>query len=453
MKIIIVGAGEVGYHTAQKLSQENQDVFLIDKDPEKTKRITDTLDVQAILGSGTSPEMLKASGIREADMLVAATDSDEVNLFACLLAKILNPVILKVARVRSQEYLREKELFGRDILAIDHIINPESVMVETIRNLMMVPGASDVIDFVGGRVKLIGMTVKPDSPEAGRQLSSFKGLEGKLLIGAIVRGDHVFIPHGEDTIQANDLVYLVVRAEDLPHELRRFNLMNDKEIRSVIIVGAGESGTALAQALDQTKFHVKIIDKDAHKCAALAENLERVIVINGDGTDKDLLQEENVNDVDFIVAATGDEESNVLISLLAKGLGAKKTITRINKLSYIPLVSAIGIDTVVSSRLSAIRAILQHIRQGKIISVAPLKGEQAEAIEAEALETSDIVGRPLSRVKFPKGALVGAVVRGEDIVIARGDTVIEPKDRLIIFAVQEVIPKLQKLLTVKLDYF
>jgi trk system potassium uptake protein TrkA len=268
-----------------------------------------------------------------------------------------------------------------------------------------------------------------------------------------VRGDHVFIPHGEDTIQANDLVYLVVRAEDLPHELRRFNLTNDKEIRSVIIVGAGESGTALAQALDQTKFHVKIIDKDAHKCAALAENLERVIVINGDGTDKDLLQEENVNDVDFIVAATGDEESNVLISLLAKGLGAKKTITRINKLSYIPLVSAIGIDTVVSSRLSAIRAILQHIRQGKIISVAPLKGEQAEAIEAEALETSDIVGRPLSRVKFPKGALVGAVVRGEDIVIARGDTVIEPKDRLIIFAVQEVIPKLQKLLTVKLDYF
>ena len=452
MKIIIVGAGEVGYHIAQKLSEENQDVFLIDKDPEKIKRITENLDVQAILGSGTSPEMLKTSGVSDADMLVAATDSDEVNLFACLLAKILNPVILKVARVRSQEYIKEQGLFSRELLAIDQIINPESVMVETIRNLMMVPGASDVIDFVGGRVKLIGITVKPDSPYAGRQLLSFKGMEGKVLVGAIVRGDHVFIPHGADTIEANDLVYLVVRSDEMPHELRFFHL-DDREIRSVIIIGAGETGSALARALDQTKLHVKIIDKDTQKCTALAEKLERVIVINGDGTDKDLLQEENAHDADFMVAVTGDEESNVLISLLAKGLGAKKNITRINKLSYIPLVSAIGIDTVVSSRLSAIRAILQHIRQGKIISVAPLKGEQAEAIEAEALETSDIVGRPLSRVKFPKGALVGAVVRGEDIVIARGDTVIEPKDRLIIFAVQEVIPKLQKLLTVKLDYF
>jgi trk system potassium uptake protein TrkA len=181
--------------------------------------------------------------------------------------------------------------------------------------------------------------------------------------------------------------------------------------------------------------------------------LERVIVINGDGTDKDLLQEENVNEVDFMVAVTGDEESNVLISLLAKGLGAKKNITRINKLTYIPLVSAIGIDTVVSSRLSAVRAILQYIRRGKIISVAPLKGEHAEAIEAEALDTSDIVNRPLSEVGFPKGALVGAVVRGEDIIIARGDTVIKPKDRLIIFALQKVVPKLEKLLTVRLDYF
>ena len=452
MKIIIVGAGEVGYHIAQKLSEENQDVFLIDKDPEKIKRITDNLDVQAILGSGTSPEMLKTSGISKADMLVAATDSDEVNLFACLLAKILNPVILKVARVRSQEYLKERGLFERDLLAIDQIINPESVMVETIRNLMMVPGASDVIDFAEGRIKLIGITVKPDSPYAGRQLLSIRGMEGKVLVGAIVRGDHVFIPHGNDTIQANDLVYLVVRADELPHELSFFHL-NDREIRSVIIIGAGETGSALAHALDQTKLHVKIIDKDTQKCATLAEKLERVIVINGDGTDKDLLQEENVNEVDFMVAVTGDEESNVLISLLAKGLGAKKNITRINKLTYIPLVSAIGIDTVVSSRLSAVRAILQYIRRGKIISVAPLKGEHAEAIEAEALDTSDIVNRPLSEVGFPKGALVGAVVRGEDIIIARGDTVIKPKDRLIIFALQKVVPKLEKLLTVRLDYF
>lgn len=452
MKIIIVGAGEVGFHIAQKLSEENQDVVLIDKDPEKVKRITENLDIQVLLGSGTSPAMLKNSGIQDAGMLVAATDSDEVNLIACMLARNLNRYILKVARVRNPEYLEEKELFSQGPLGIDQIINPESVMVETIRNLMMVPGASDVIDFEGGRVKLIGFTVKPDSPLVDRQLLSFKGMEGKVLLGAIVRGEQVIIPHGGDIIRANDLVYVVVRSDELPTIFKFFDVKSE-ELRRVIIVGAGQTGTALATALDQTKINVKIIDKDNQRCAALAEKLERVIVINGDGTDRDLLQEENISHVDFLVAVTGDEESNILISLQAKGLGAKKTITRISKLSYIPLVSAIGIDTVVSPRLSAISAILQYIRRGKIISVAPLKGEHAEAIEAEALETSDIVDKPLASVKFPKGALVGAIIRGDEIIIPRGDSLIKVKDRLIIFALQEVIPKLQKLLTVKLEYF
>ncbi len=451
MKIIIVGAGEVGSHIAQKLSEENQDVVLIEKDPEKIKRITENLDIQALLGSGTSPEMLKNSGIKDADMLVAATDSDEVNLIACWLARKLNQYILKVARVRNPEFM-EEDLFSQDLLGIDHIINPESEMVETIRNLMSVPGASDVIDFEGGRVKLIGFTIKADSPFVGRQLLSFRGMEGKLLVGAIVRGEQVLIPHGGDTIQAEDLVYVVTRSDELPNLLKFFNIKN-KELRRVIIVGAGQTGTALATVLDHTKINVKIIDKDSQRCASLAEKLEKVIVINGDGTDRNLLQEENISDVDFMVAITGDEENNVLISLQAKGLGAKKTITRISKLSYIPLVSAIGIDTVVSPRLSAIRAILQYIRSGQIISVAPLIGEHAEAIEAEALETSDIVNIPLAKVKFPKGALVGAIVRGDKIIIPRGDTVIRVRDRLIIFALQEVIPKLQNLLTVKLEYF
>jgi len=452
VKIIIVGAGEVGFHIAQKLSEENQDVFLIDKDPEKVRRITENLDVQAILGSGTSPDTLRDSGIQDAEMLVAATDSDEVNLIACLLGRHLNPYIVKVARVRNPEYLKEKDLFGRDLLSIDQIINPESVMVETIRNLMMVPGASDVIDFVDGRVKLIGVTIKPDSPFVGRQLLSFKGMEGKLLVGAIVRGEQVIIPHGEDTLKANDLAYVVVRTDELP---AIFSLLNikDEGLRRVIIVGAGEMGTALATSLDQTKINVKLIERDSQRCTNLAQKLESVIVINGDGSDRNLLQEENISDCDFMVAITGDEESNVLISLLAKGLGARKTITRISKLSYIPLVSAIGIDTVVSPRLSAIRAILQYIRRGKIISVAPLKGEHAEAIEAEALETSDMVNLPLYKVKFPKGALVGAIVRDGEIIIPLGDSVIKPKDRLIIFTLQKVVPKLEKLLTVKLEYF
>jgi trk system potassium uptake protein TrkA len=452
LRIIIVGAGEVGFHIAQKLSEENQDVFLIDKDPEKVRRLTENLDVQAILGSGTSPDTLRDSGIEAAEMLVAATDSDEVNLIACLLARHLNPYIVKLARVRNPEYLKEKDLFGRDLLSVDQIINPESVMVETIRNLMMVPGASDVIDFEEGRVKLIGITVKPDSPFVDRQLLSFKGMEGRILVGAIVRGEQVIIPHGEDTLEANDMAYVVVRAEELPDVFRRLDI-KDEGLRRVIIVGAGETGTALATFFDKTKINVKIIEKDNQRCTSLAQTLERVIVINGDGSDKTLLQEENIGDCDFMVAVTGDEDSNVLMSILAKGLGARKTITRVSKLSYIPLVSALGIDTVVSPRLSAIRAILQHIRKGKIISVAPLKGEHAEAIEAEALESSDLVNLPLSKVKFPKGSLVGAIVRNDEIIIPLGDSVIKPKDRLIIFTLRREVPKLEKLLTVKLEYF
>ena len=452
MKIIIIGAGEVGFHIAQRLSEEGHDVVLIDKAPEMIKRINENIDVQALLGSGTSPQLLKASGLKEADMMVAATDSDEVNLISCLLAKNINPYILKVARIKNEEYIEEKELLGGDLLGIDHIINPQSAMVETIRRLMAIPGAVDVIDFVDGRVKLIGFTIAEDSPFVGRQLLSFEGLKGKLLLGAIVRGDRVVIPRGRDIIQPNDLVYVVVRNNELNYVLELFNI-NEESLRKVIIVGAGQTGTALATALDESKINAKIIDKDSTRCARLAEKLKRVIVINGDGTDRDLLQEENIKDADFMVAITGDEESNVLISLLAKGLGAKRTITRISKLSYIPLVSAIGIATVVSPRLSAIRAILQYIRKGKIISVAPLKGEHAEAIEAEALETSDIVNVPLADVKFPQGAIIGAIVRGENIIIPRGDSIIQPKDHLIIFAVHKAIPKLEKLLTVKLEFF
>jgi len=452
MKIIIVGAGEVGFYIAQRLSEENQNVVLIDKDPQKIKRITEKLDVQALLGGGTSPQVLREAGIREADMLVAAADSDEVNLISCLMAKNLNPYMLKVARIRSPEYLEEEELFGQDLLGIDRVINPESEMVETILSVMEAPGASEVIDFVGGRVKLIGITISEDSSFAGQKLMSLRGMEETLLIGAIARGDEVLIPRGDDIIQADDLVYVVVRHDEMDGILKLFT-PREQALRSVNIVGAGQTGTALATALDQTKVKARIIDKDTERCTHLAEKLERVIVINGDGTDKDLLREENVEDVDLVVAITGDEESNVLISLLSKGLGAKRAITRISKLSYIPLVSAIGIDTVVSPRLSAVRAILQHIRRGKIVSVAPLKGEHAEAIEAEALETSDIVNVPLADVKFPKGAIIGAIVRDEEVIIPRGDSIIRPKDRLIIFALQPIIPKLEKLLTVKLEYF
>lgn len=452
MRIIIVGAGEVGYHIAKTLSEEKQDVVLIDNDPKKIRRISENLDVQTLWGSGTSPKMLKDAGIEEAEMLVAATNSDEVNLIACLMVRNLNRHTIKIARVKNREYLAVKDLFSKELLGIDLIINTRAMMVDTVLGLMEVPGASEVIDFVGGKVKLISFLITRESPFAGRQLSSLEGLGGNVLVGAIVRGQKILIPSGRDTIQPHDLVYFVIRGADVNRTLEHLNVRS-RPITNIVIVGAGETGAALAAALDEKHLHVKVIDDDGERCKQMATMLNHIITIKGDGTDRDLLREENIGSADLLIALTGDEESNILISLLAKGMGTKRTITRVSKLSYIPVVSDIGLDTVINPRMAAVRAILHHIRQGKIISVAPLREEHAEALEVEALETSDIVNTPLKDVKFPEGAILGAIIRGDDIIIPRGDTVILPHDRLIIFALQQVIPGLEKLLMVKLEYF
>ena len=452
MRVIIIGAGEVGYHIAQKLSDEKKDVVLIERDPAKIRRINENLDVQAFLGSGTSPKMLRLAGIQDAKLLVAATDIDEVNLIACLLARSLNQHTVKIARVRSQEYIQEKSLFSKDILGVDLIINTQTMMVNTILSLIDVPGASEVIDFLGGEIKLVSFLILNDSPLAGKKLSDFSIHKEKLLIGAIVRGHKILIPSGNDTIHPLDLVYLVIKKSEISQTLTRLK-MSTKATKNIMIVGAGGTGMAVAQALDKPYLNVKIIDNDGRKCKDANTQLKHITVIKGDGADRDLLREENIGDMDMLIAVTGDEESNVLISLLAKELGTKRTITRVSKMSYMHIVSAIGLDTVINPRMSAVRAILQYLRKGKIISVAPLREEQAEAIEAEALETSDIVNTPLSKIDFPPGAIVGAIVRGDEIIIPKGSTIVLPHDHLIIFAMQQVINKLEGLLTVKLEYF
>lgn len=452
MKIIIIGAGDVGFNIAQRLSEENHDVVIIEKDPVKIRHIQNVIDVQAIVGSGTNPSTLQEAGIRESDIIVAATDNDEANLIACFYAQCLTDFITKIARVKNPDYMKHREIFNQEFLNIDLLINPQSEMVTSMLKLTEMPVASEVIDFMDGRIKLLGITIKEDSPLVGRRLSSFNEYEHSILVGIIIRGERVIVPKGHDTIESNDLVYLVTRREDIPNIFQLMNL-REEGLSRVMIIGGGETGLALAESLDTTNINTKIIEKDGQRCLELAERLEKVVVLNGDGADRDFLVEENVADVDIMVVLTGDEENNVLISLLGKALGARKTVTKIRKLSYIPLVSAIGIDTVVSPRLSAIRAILQFIRKGKVVRVAPLKGEGAEVIEFEALETSDIVNTPLSEVKFPKEAIVGAIVRDEEIIIPRGHNMIKAHDHLIIFALKSAIPKLEKLFTVKLEYF
>ncbi len=446
MRILIVGAGEVGFNIARKLAEEHHEVVLIDKSKEKIKRVEEILDVKAILGSATSPRVLMEAGLKECDLMIAATDSDEVNLVVCFLSKKLNPKVTKIARIRNVEYTHEYGIISKDVLGIDYIIDPGMEMVKNIMHILEHPWASDVIDLADGKLRLVAISIGDNSALKGIRLRDFKPKESSLLIGAIVREDKVIIPRGDDAIQKGDLVYFVTvpgRDENISH------LSESKVIQTkrVMIVGGGQVGLTLAKTLEHKKISAKIIEKDPHKCQVLAEELEKVMVINGDATDKDLLVEEDVGEMDFIIALTEDEENNILCSLLAKKLGAKKAITRINRLTYLPLVSSIGIDIVVSSRLAAVKAILGFVRRGKVLSVTPLRSENAEVIEAEAVAGTPIVNRPLKNINFPLGAIVGAIVREGKVIIPKGDTIIKPTDKLIIFAMEKSLAKVENLLT------
>jgi trk system potassium uptake protein TrkA len=371
--------------------------------------------------------MLRMAGIQEAELLAAATDSDEVNLIACLLARSLNRHIIKIARVRNQEYLREPSLFSQDLLGVDLIINTQAMMVKTILDLMEIPGASEVIDF-WTRSETGRFSDQRGIAARGKKLSVLDFRE-KPSGRRNRRGTRSASPRN-DTILPLDS-FTGVKKSDVPQTLVHLGIPT-RPVKNIVIVGAGSTGMDVARALDNRRLNVRIIDQDGDKCKEAATILNHVLVIRGDGADRDLLREENAGDMDMLIALTGDEESNVLISLLAKELGTRRTITRVSKLSYMHIVSAIGLDTVINPRMSAVRAILQHLRRGRIISVAPLREEQAEVIEAEALETSDIVNTPLAEVNFPPGAILGAIVRDGKIIIPRGDTIVLPHDRLII---------------------
>ncbi|MBU4099749.1 MAG: Trk system potassium transporter TrkA [Proteobacteria bacterium] len=454
MKVVIVGAGEVGFHIASRLSHENKDVVVIDKDSDAIRRISDNIDVQVIVGSGSSPVSLEDAGIKEAEILLAVTNSDETNLVACLVANIISPYTKKLARVRDADFDKYHATFRDHAPHIDTLINPEIEVVKTIDRLMNMPGAVDVGKFADGRVKFIGINLDKEARLAGSRLHEIPAMLGKPgpLIAAVIRDEELIIPSGDDRLLPGDLVYFISEDDKLMDTLAIFD-KHAEPVSRVLIVGGGRIGLRLATLLDDKPVYTKIIEKNPDRCAKLAEKLNKVVVLHGDGSDQRLLNEENIQETDFVITLTDDEEINILASLLAKKLGARKTITKISKFSYFPLMSMIGIEQVVSPRLSAINTILQHIRRGKILSSLSIKGEQAEFMEAVALETSEIVGRPLKNISFPKGSLVASIIRNDNIIIPSGDSVIEPDDRIIIFATRQAIPKIEKILTVKLEYF
>lgn len=454
MKIIIIGAGEVGYHIAHRLSLENKDVVVIDTDDEAVRRVSENIDVQAICGSGSSPSILEEAGIREAEILLAVTDSDETNLIACLMTDLLSSSTKKLARIRNADFDAYHEVFKESAPRIDTIINPEIEVVRSIEQYMSVLGAGDVGEFENGRVKFVGIQLKPDTPMVGLRLSEISKAIGRPspLIAAILRNEEMIIPRGDDRLLEGDMVYFISETDNLMEILKLFDKQSEP-VHRVLIVGGGRIGFRLAERLEEDSIYTKIIEKNENRCSFLAEKLDQTVVLHGDGTDQVILEQEGVRDMDVVITLTSDEQTNVLASLLAKQLEARKTITRVNSFRYLPLMSTIGIEQVVSPRLSAINSILRHIRRGKVLSAVSLKGEQAEVIEAVAMETSEIVGKPLKEISFPKGVLVTIIIRDKRITIPSGDSVIHPGDRVIIFGSRQAVPQIEKILAVKLEYF
>lgn len=454
MNVIVIGAGVVGYTIAKKLSSEGHDVVLIEKDERRVREVRESLDVRIVSGSGSGPQTLLEAGIDKTEMVIAVTDSDEVNMIACLIAGSQTSVPKKIARIRDANYENYTRIFEPDYLDLDLNINPEKLAAERIIKIVDVPGAVEVEDFVDGKFKLVGCKIPATSSLTGRSLKDIKELhpEEKILIVAVYRDGETLIPKGSTVIHSGDLIFAIT----MPSEAQRLLGLIGAPVKKgnrVMIVGGGNVGFYLAETLENKGYLVKLIEKNEERCEFLAEKLNRSLVIIGDGTDQSLLAEENVTDTDAFISVTDDEEANILITLLAKRLGAPRCIGLIDKQEYLSMVSTVGIDVAVSPRLSSVSGILQFVRRGKILSVTTLMEERVEAIETIAMETSDIVDREIRDVKVPKGAIIGGVVKEDNAFIPIGQTIIRPGDRVVIFALREVIPKVEKMLMVKPEYF
>jgi trk system potassium uptake protein TrkA len=446
LRVIIVGAGEVGFHIAKRLASENKDVVVIDRNPTVLQRILDHMDVQVLEGSGCSPLVLREAGVDRADMLLAVTDSDEINLMACTFAKMLAPGLTKLARIRNDEYTAYAGQLAREI-GIGLIINPEVEVVRSIEHMLRAPGAVDISDLAGGRIKLAGTWITEGNPLAGLRLTELRRKAGDmpLIVAAIVRNDKVIVPTGSDEILQGDLVYFVCEDNQLQPV---FSFLGNRPGRksNVLIIGGGNIGLRLARSLEKKPIHVKLLDKSPERCTELAEELDRTVVLVGDGTDQEVLLEENIGDMDVVVTMTGNEESNILSSLLARKLGTPMAITRLNKIEYMPLVRAIGLEHIVSPRLSAVNSIFKHVRKGGVLSAVAIK-DGAEALEALAGPDSSLVGNALKDLSFPKGVLVLCIMRGDSVLIPAGHDVIRSGDRLFILSLTESIPEVERMLT------
>ncbi|MEX2472700.1 MAG: Trk system potassium transporter TrkA [Gemmatimonadota bacterium] len=445
MRVLIVGAGEVGFHLAQRLSEEKQDVVLIEADPDRADFAQNQLDIQTIVGNGASMSVLDEAGVKDARVIMAVTSRDEVNLIACLTAKKLG-VDYTVARISNPEYYDRGSVLSREQMGIDLMVNPERECAWETYQLLQSAAATDVAHFAEGRLQLIGLRVLKGAPVAGKSMQQLgRELAGNHFItAAIVRNGVTEVPGPDSTIEVGDQVYMIAPTDEVAlipplagHP--RFAL------KRVMIAGGSTEGVYLAKVLEQHKIECTILDRDRRRCVDMAAELPRSLVLHADATDLELLEMEGVAGIDGFVAATGNDETNLLSSLLAKSIGARKVVSLIDKFEYLPLVPRVGIDASVSPRVSTVNAILRYVRRGRVITVASLAGIDAEAIEFQVDADAPIAGKALKDIGFPESGVVGAILRDGEIITPRGDDRILPGDDVIVFALPEAMDDVQAL--------
>lgn len=467
MKVIVLGAGQVGASVAENLVSEANDITVVDINAGRLAQLQDRLDLRTVTGNAAHPSTLIRAGIEDADMLVAVTQSDETNLVACKLARKLFNTPTRIARVRAADYLDHPEIFADDNFAVDLAICPEQILTDNIVRLIEFPESLQVLEFAGGRLSLVAVRAFHGGLLVGHQLSDIRqhvpNIESR--VAAIFRRDSPIIPEGNTVVEAGDEVFFLAATEnirDVLHELRRM----DKPVRRVMIGGGGNIGRRLAKALENT-YQVKIIEHNRAGAERLAADLNNTLVIAGDVTDEELLDSENVDEMDIFCAVTNDDENNIMSSLLAKRMGARKAIALINRSSYVDLVEAGQIDIAISPAQATIGTLLAHVRRGDCVAVHSLRRGAAEALELIAhgdAKSSKVVGRRVDKIDLPKGATIAAIVRqiggtGDDtqpraiatdqVIIAHHDTVIEADDHVIVFAVtKRIVPRVEKLFQV-----
>ncbi|PIQ23807.1 Trk system potassium transporter TrkA [bacterium (Candidatus Blackallbacteria) CG17_big_fil_post_rev_8_21_14_2_50_48_46] len=446
MRIVIIGAGEVGRYLAKGLSSEAKDVIIIDRNEQRLITLQEQLDVQTVHGDGSSLDVLRRAGADRADILIAVTDSDEGNMMACVVSRVYFSIPRVIARIRNAEYTAPPIL---NKLSIDMAISPEKEAAEHIVRLIHTPGASEVLDFEQGKVLLVGYKVDEDSDLLHRPLKDLSGLrEASVLLAAILRDERVQIPRGEDQLRVGDTVYAVAPRSQIGYLSKLFHT-DGQEVQRVMIIGGSMIGTLLARQLESEGLQVKLIEPSIQRCHILSEALDQTVVLHGDPTHIDFLTEENIEDMDVCVAVSDDEQTNILVSLLAKRLGTRRIICAVTKSEYIPIATSVGIDAVISPRLSAASAMLRFIRAGSVLSVGTLRDSEAEAMEVVAQATSSIVNRPIAELDFPKDAIIAAIIRENQIIIPQGNDMIIPGDRVILFTLAKAVRKVEKSLQIQ----